>query len=79
MQDERYHRAMKQLALEWMRAWEQLARTMEEAQQAMEAYAAQLTLLRWRRFDTLYGPIIGGVMIIGILIISGLCAYWSVL
>jgi hypothetical protein len=49
-------------------AFKALAQACSDARAAWE-------LERWYRFDTLYGPLIGGAVILGTLAIAALAAY----
>jgi len=39
------------------------------------AHAAAYERLRWHRFDTLYGPLIGAAVILGTLVLAGVAAW----
>lgn len=53
-------------------ACNRMVEVMNEAKRVLEEYSETV---KWLRFDTVIGPLIGGCVIVGVIVIAAVCGY----
>lgn len=74
MDNQKIHGRMTLIAKEYEEACNRMIAAMAECRMVLDEYTE---IVRWLRFDTVTGPIIGGCIIVGVVIIAAVGGYLS--